>query len=294
MRFHRVSVAASVLCLCAFGAEADMSRENVSSPTASVVKVIGYSSNGRQFFGSGVVVGGNTVATNCHVTRSAERIRVHVGNEILTASAQRLMAQRELCVLSVPGLGAPAVKIGATRSLRAGDKVIAIGYPNGGGMNGSRGEVLDLFRFDNGFAVQSTARFTHGSSGGGLFDSSGALVGLLTFFRTVDGREPAYFAIPIEWLDSVLAEPRETISPFEAAPFWSQELDRQPVFLRAAALEAAEMWSDLFEVAKAWAAEEPSDHNAWRALARAATQTGDLDTAIEAHRQSVMLGASLP
>ncbi len=294
MRVRGFTIAACVLVAAVFGAQADDVPAAVSSPSASVVKVVGYNGDGRQFFGSGVVVAPGVVATNCHVTRASVRVQVHAGNETFSASTQRVMAEQDLCVLAVPGLRAPSARIGASGSLNKGDAVVAIGYPRGGGMSGSRGEVLGLYRFGSGFAVQSTAYFTHGSSGGGLFDVSGALVGLLTFYRTVDGGASAYFAIPVEWLDTALALPGEKVWPFEASPFWAKELDRQPSFLQAAALEAAEMWNDLLRVAKAWAEEDSGDHNAWRALARAAEATGDLGTAVKAQRQALLLGASVP
>jgi serine protease Do len=282
---------AAMLCAIASGAGA---QESAPSPTASVVRVLGIGEAGRQYFGSGVVVARGKVATNCHVTRKAVRIRVHDSGSALMATAQHAAADRDLCILTVPGLRAPVARIGATRRLQTGDSVLAIGFP-GGRFSGSRGEVAGLFELHGGYAVQSTARFTHGASGGGLFDDTGALIGLLTFFRTAEGHAPAYFAIPVEWLEFVLALESRDIAPHsDGIPFWALSIEQQPVFLRAAALEIAGKWDAMLEVAYAWTREEPFSANAWQALAKASALDGDFSTADLAFQRARAFATSTP
>lgn len=282
--------AALVLAACAFGAVAE---QRAPSPVDSVVRIVGYGESGRQYYGSGVVVADGTVATNCHVTRKAVRVRVFHVADGFTASAQKVAADRDLCLLSVPGLRAPVARIGASRALEPGDSVLAVGFP-GGRLSGHRGEVLALFEHHGGRTVQSTARFSHGASGGGLFDDSGALVGFLTFFRAADGHPPAYFAIPVEWVEFVMALESAGIAPIEhGIPFWALKIEQQPVYLRAAALEMAGMWNELLEVSRRWTTDDPFNPYAWRALAKAAELAGDAKLADAALQRSAALGSTV-
>ena len=61
-----------------------------------------------------------------------------------------------------------------------------------------------LYPYRNGRVIQTTAAFRQGASGGGLFDRHGNLVGITTFFKR-NGAESSFFAIPVEWVDSLTA-----------------------------------------------------------------------------------------
>lgn len=266
-----------------------VAEEPAGDPSESVVRILALGDAGRQYFGSGVVIAHQTVATNCHVIRKARRVRISSDGAVLLATAQKVAADRDLCILTVPGLQAPVAKIGATRTLAPGDAVRAIGFPVGR-PGRTQGEVVGLFELHDGFTVQSTAYFSHGASGGGLFDDTGALVGILTFFRIAEGQAPAYFAIPVEWIEFVRALASEEIAPIDAGiPFWATRIDEQPIFLRAAALELAGRWDEMLEVARSWTRDEPFDPNAWRALAKAAELNGDRAAADMAFKRARVL-----
>src|SRR4029077_4590989 len=109
--------------------------------------------------------------TACHVIRRAESIQV--GRKELTWFAYPAMKDiaHDLCVLSVAELSAASpVVIGPTASMRLGDPVIAAGYPRGGHLDVTHGEIKGLHAHDGALVLQISAAFAHGQSGGGVFD----------------------------------------------------------------------------------------------------------------------------
>ena len=162
--------------------------------------------------GSGVVVGENLVATNAHVVDSGGKIVVEpvksesgqsgaMGAKIIAAS------DRDLCLLETEGPPLQPVKIGAAESLRVGNPVYAIGAPRGFGGTLSNGivsrlwkppanvDILHPLRALPGPLIQTNAAVSPGSSGGGVFDDEGRLVGITTF-----GEGNLNFAVPAEMI----------------------------------------------------------------------------------------------
>ncbi len=169
----------------------------------------------------------------------------------------------------------------------------AFGFNGGRSLTYQAGEVAELFDYDDGMVIRTTAAFAEGASGGGLFDEQGRLVGILTFYRV--GGETAYFAVPVEWLKNVEQAPDDTVKPLDGVPFWAASLERQPAFLRAGALEADGRWQELIAFAHTWTQSDPQDRHAWHALARAAIKIGDHATAETALKRAVEYGnASSP
>ena len=158
--------------------------------------------------GGGVVINEpNRVATNCHVVdESPNDIRVYKGENRRAVrdaphSAEIVSGDRErdVCILSVPGLWAIPAKIRSVSELEIGEEVYAVGAPKGFDFSISNGIVSQLREEAGGTAplIQTNAAISPGSSGGGLFDSEGRLVGLTTW-KIREG-ENLNFAIPIEW-----------------------------------------------------------------------------------------------
>ena len=166
--------------------------------------------------GSGVVVDENLVATNAHVVDSGGEIVVEpvksesgqsgaVGAKIIAAS------DRDLCLLETEGPPLQPVKIGAAESLRVGNPVYAIGAPRGFGGTLSNGivsrlwkppanvDILHPLRALPGPLIQTNAAVSPGSSGGGLFDAEGRLVGVTTFWQGERG-DNLNFAVPAEMI----------------------------------------------------------------------------------------------
>ncbi|MFZ6745050.1 trypsin-like peptidase domain-containing protein [Undibacterium sp. JH2W] len=172
------------------------------SPSIALISV--YGPTGAQVaLGSGVVIAPEVVITNCHVTRAGVQYKAKIGKDVLAATVTMADEEFDLCRLSVPGSTAPAVALGSTDSLRIGQKVFAIGAPLGLDLTISDGIVSALRPLPAGKVIQTTAPISHGSSGGGLFDAAGKLVGINTF-NVQDGQaQNLNFAVPVDWISTM-------------------------------------------------------------------------------------------
>jgi serine protease Do len=153
--------------------------------------------------GSGVVIDKAVVLTNCHVAKRGVKLTVKVGDAVMPATIQLADEEFDLCRLTVPGLVAPVVAIGSVASLRTGQRVYAIGAPAGLELTISEGIVSALRKVDEGTVIQTTAPISPGSSGGGLFDASGAMVGIVTFQHRFG--QNLNFALPADWIGQMRA-----------------------------------------------------------------------------------------
>jgi len=173
-----------------------------ASASQSVARVLVRDAGGQPVSqGSGVVIGPGVVITNCHVTRNGSEISVKVGNEEYRASVSAEDNEHDLCKLSVTGLSAPAVTLGSVANLKPGQRVFAIGAPQGLELTISEGIVSALRDFPDGKVIQTSAPISPGSSGGGLFDTQGRLVGIVTFQHKFG--QNLNFAVPADWINKV-------------------------------------------------------------------------------------------
>jgi serine protease Do len=258
-----------VFALLPPAANAALERAELIGVSASVLRVEAPRASGGYSIGSGVAVGNNQVITNCHVTRDAKAIHVLRGGVRWTATSQAVHAERDLCLLTVPGLLAPVARLGGVGSLAIGQRVSALGFTGGMGIQSSDGEVVELHRHDGGQVIQSSNWFSSGASGGGLFDEQGRLVGILTF--RLRGGETHYYAAPVEWVLQLVEAARGSTlkAPVQALPYWQVPTDAQPRFLRAALLRHEARWSDLAMLAREWLQTVADDAEPWHLLGMA-------------------------
>jgi S1-C subfamily serine protease len=215
---------------------------------------------GGYAFGTAVAIAPDRVVTNCHVTREAQVIYVVRGGLRWNARAQLADVDHDLCLLWVPGLDARAAPLAASADLRVGQPVAAIGYGGATGIQVSIGNVTGLHALDGGQVIRSSAAFSGGASGGGLFDEDGRLVGILSFRLPAKGAY--FFSMPVEWIrERVLDLSRyQPVAPLgEARSFWERPQTEQPYFMRATSLEAAHNWPELLRLTDAWVEAEPGN-----------------------------------
>lgn len=262
---------ASALLLCP-AADAALERAELIGLAASVLRIEAPRASGGYSIGSGVAVSKDQVITNCHVTRGAKAIHVLRGGVRWPASAQVANAERDLCLLTVPGLVAPVARLGQAGSLAIGQMLSALGYTGGLGIQSSDGEVVELHRHDGGHVIQSSNWFSSGASGGGLFDQTGSLVGILTF--RLRGGETHYYAAPVEWVQQLIESARGSASAASTPslaplPFWQVPADAQPRFLQAAVFRREARWGDLAALAREWLQTVADDAEPWHLLGMA-------------------------
>lgn len=183
--------------------------------------------------GSGVVVATNELLTNCHVVQDGRswRITTPSGTKHKAILLARLK-KRDLCLMYASKLEARPALLGAAFNLDVGAAVYAIGSPEGLELSLSNGVVSQLRGNKNAPLIQTTAPISPGSSGGGLFDSEGRLVGITTFY--LEGGQNLNFAMPVEWL-AELREPENLVTDQSQtpaspdAPPHTQPKEREPL-----------------------------------------------------------------
>jgi serine protease Do len=149
--------------------------------------------------GSAIAIEKDRLVTNCHVLAGAKRIKIAHGKQVLPATLEHPDIDRDLCLISVPDLPAPAVPLDAIAQLKVGQKVYAIGSPRGLELAMSDGIISALRDISDGSPpIQTTASIAKGSSGGGLFDANAKLIGITTF-QNVEGQN-LNLAYPATWI----------------------------------------------------------------------------------------------
>jgi S1-C subfamily serine protease len=194
------SVLAATLASVAFPLQALTPEELYTRLSPSIWFVYGMdSSEKRVSQGSGVVIGPQRVVTNCHVIRGASTVFIRKENVLYIAKVEYRDPARDLCQLQVANLNAPSVEVGTSKDVRVGQKVFALGNPQGFEVSLSDGLVSALRGPDGKESIiQTTAPISQGSSGGGLFNEDGKLVGITTL-QSRTGQN-LNFAIPGEWV----------------------------------------------------------------------------------------------
>lgn len=145
-------------------------------------------------FGSGVMLPSGDIGTNCHVIKGGEYFLVGRNKKYVPASLFAENEEKDICILEVKEKTGTPVQLGSSRSLRVGQRVYAIGAPEGLELSLSEGLVSQI----RDSLIQTSAPISHGSSGGGLFDSNARLLGFTTL--TFKNGQNLNFAVPVEWL----------------------------------------------------------------------------------------------
>jgi len=153
--------------------------------------------------GSAVVIAPGRLVTNCHVLAKASSFVIKQDNVTYGATLEFPDPARDLCQIKVANFTAPPVVLAPAGSARVGQRVYAIGNPRGLENTLSEGILSGLRGGGDGGdpearLLQTTAAISPGSSGGGLFDSEGRLLGITTFAARDGGS--LNFAMPVGFL----------------------------------------------------------------------------------------------
>jgi tetratricopeptide (TPR) repeat protein len=129
---------------------------------------------------------------------------------------------------------------------------------------------------------------SQGSSGGGLFNAEGELVGITTFY--LKDAQSLNFALPVEWIAEVAGRKiRER--PRGEAPGVPEPRTRPQTgwAKRADALVEAKDWQGLLAHCRRETQAEPGDYSAWFYIGIAYGQMGRHREAIEANQEALHL-----
>jgi S1-C subfamily serine protease len=145
-------------------------------------------------YGSAVAVSPREAITNCHVISQGKLITLSNGTATLHAEVSAADRRSDRCYLKVVGgTLEPVIGIRDFDGLAVGETVYTIGSPKGLERTLGQGLLSGLRKMEGVEYVQITAPVSEGSSGGGLFDDRGNLIGITTF--TVRDSQNLNFAI---------------------------------------------------------------------------------------------------
>jgi tetratricopeptide (TPR) repeat protein len=240
----------------------------------------------RKAFGSGVVTAPGQIATSCHIVNGAATIYVRSGQRRLEATLAYPDPERDLCLLSASGLDAPAVRIVDVNTLKVGQRVYAIGTPKGLERTLSEGLISSLRPRARSFVIQTSAAMSPGSSGGGLFDDEGRLVGIATY-QYARGQN-LNFAVPASWIDEV---------PQRARARWARGTPEaavaHPLGAQALAFMEVSNYDAALRTVREWVTATPSDPLPRHLLGRALAGLGRSEEAGDAYRSALRLRTNL-
>jgi S1-C subfamily serine protease len=174
----------------------------VRTARASVVKILGTApSCRRRIEGSGFVYAPERVMTNAHVvagTRGA--LTIELNGDRYTGRVVSYVSAKDLAVIYVPGLDAPAMEWAAAEA-ETGDDAIVIGFPLDGPFRATSARIRDVSRvrgpdiYEKATVVREVytirAVVRSGNSGGPLIDQSGELLGVI-FAAALDDEETGF------------------------------------------------------------------------------------------------------
>jgi Flp pilus assembly protein TadD len=238
--------------------------------------------------GSGVMLPSGDIITNYHVVKGGVRWAVGRGKHVVPANLKWGDCDKDLCLLTAPGLVAEPAHLGKADRLKVGDPVYAVGAPQGLELSLSEGIISQLRGGGPHPIIQTTVAISPGSSGGGLFNAKGELVGITTFY--LKGGQSLNFALPVEWIGEVAKgkTPGRFVLEEPVAPK-TAEKPKEGWDDRGRALGRARDWQGLLDHSRRWTQAEPGNYLAWSALGRAYGGLGRYGEAIEPFQNALRL-----
>ena len=176
-----------------------LSAEAIFQKVNNSVWLLYPSDNRSAIQGSAVAINKHFLLTNCHVMGNAKTGKIrHKGrkDKTLDVTLFALDKRNDRCVLKSRSPLPSFVGIRPYKNINVGEKVYTIGAPQGLSLTIAEGLLSSKREEGNRRLLQTSAPISQGSSGGGLFDSSGNLLGITTLM-SVRGQN-LNFAIPAE------------------------------------------------------------------------------------------------
>ena len=227
----------------------------------SIVKVHTANKQGNHGVGSGVVVAKDHVVTNCHVIADAKGI--HVTKYGVSYPPYALLAdwKHDLCILKFEYLKLKPVNLGSNDKLQYETEVFGKNY--GGNTvkpHTAVGAVKGIFDLNGYKIIQSSAWFSMGASGGGLFNDNGELIGITTFKTPGLG---SFYSVPVEVIKKLLVDNNDiSITTAAESPFWDAPEKKLPFFMQVVGPIKKENWVKLKKISIEWIANKPDSYEA--------------------------------
>jgi tetratricopeptide (TPR) repeat protein len=214
-------------------------EETLRKNQKAVAMVGVYDANGELYGqGSGIFVARNgicdgTLITNYHVIERAKSITAKLSSGAYYKAKGFLAADKkfDIAIIQFEAKDVPSIKkFGDSDKVKIGEKVFAIGAPMGLENTVSQGNISYPKRNLGGIEfIQFSAPISSGSSGGGLFDSKGKIIGITSGsikvpheLKESDTAQNLNFAIPINLIRDSFAGKVKKITEDSPDYFYSE------------------------------------------------------------------------
>ena len=131
--------------------------------------------------GSAIAISDRELLTNCHVVESVPAVTLEREGDRLPAAVVSANKDADRCVLRAANQLRHWVKVRPYADVKVGERVFTVGAPQGLELSLADGMISSKRTADSGRYFQTSAPISKGSSGGGLFDAQGNLVGITSF-----------------------------------------------------------------------------------------------------------------
>ncbi len=267
---------------------AEPSSELVYQLKASVVKVHVATRSGGHGVGTGVVVGKDLVATNCHVLANAVGTKITKFGDSFTPDALKADWKHDVCILRFQFLDMKPVKLGDSEALKYEQAIFSIGFPGGPPRpQTTQGKIKALYPLDDSQILRTDASFVMGASGSPVFDNDGKLIAISTFKSP--GHDAYFYNVPVKWVKALLSAPETESLKTDISPFWDTPEEQRPFFMRVVLPYQNNRWLDVKKICQEWVSNEPDSPEALFYAGVAEENLGDLSKANQYFQQVLSL-----
>ncbi len=164
--------------------------------------------------GSGIILTSDGYIVTCkHVVDGAETIKVILNDD--TEHEAKLIgsdSRSDLAVLKIDAANLSPATLGDSDMLTVGEDVIAIGNPLGELRGTATSGIISALSREvtventSMKLIQTDAAISPGNSGGGLFNASGSLVGIVNAKASSSNSEGLGFAIPVSSVKTIISD----------------------------------------------------------------------------------------
>ena len=163
--------------------------------------------------GSGIILTSDGYIVTCkHVVEGVDTIKVILNNDQeYDAKLVGSDSRSDLAVLKIDASGLTPATLGDSDMLTVGEDVIAIGNPLGELRGTATSGIVSALSREVTVGsvkmslVQTDAAISPGNSGGGLFNASGSLIGIVNAKASSSNAEGLGFAIPVSSVKTIIS-----------------------------------------------------------------------------------------
>jgi S1-C subfamily serine protease len=135
--------------------------------------------------GSAVAISEHELLTNCHVVKEVARVTLMRDKAKQSADVISVNDKADRCILKAEKKLETWVTVRPYDDIKVGEPALTVGTPQGLELTVADGLVSSKRTHEGRRLIQTTAPISQGSSGGGLFDAQGHLLGITTFHLKV-------------------------------------------------------------------------------------------------------------